>query len=308
MWNICGLLTLMVFAGGCASPALYGPAQQGDISAASALISAGSDPNEIGSYQDNHETALHVAVGNSRLEMARFLIAHGANLNAEAYNQMQGTHDGTPLHYAACIGNAGMVQLLLESGANPEPGTGACRHSGTFASDGETPLALAEKHGNQMAATLIRTAISNKLGLTSGGSKNADEYGPIVTALLKSYQGAGKTIAVAGFSHADNRVSTDGNIISERFTTELINHRTLKVVERKEIEKVLGELKLQNTGTIDSESAKKMGRMLGADLLVIGGIVELPGQVLELNIRLASVESGEAVAAVTGRVIKDWVN
>jgi len=169
-------------------------------------------------------------------------------------------------------------------------------------------LGLAEKHGHQMAASLIRNAISNKLGITSGGAKNTAEYGPIVTALLKSYQGAGKTIAVAGFSHAGGRLSTDGNIISERFTTELINRKTLKVVERKEIEKVLGELKLQNTGSIDPEFAKKMGRMLGADLLVIGGIVELPGKVLELNIRLASVESGEAVAAVTGRVMKDWVD
>ncbi|HCC46988.1 MAG TPA: hypothetical protein DEQ38_02550 [Elusimicrobia bacterium] len=69
-----------------------------------------------------------------------------------------------------------------------------------------------------------------------------------------------------------------------------------------------GELKLQNTGAKDPESAKRVGRMLGADLLVIGGMVELQGKVLELNIRLASVESGEAVAAVTGRVQKDWVN
>ena len=308
MRNLFGLLALMVFTGGCASPALFGPAAKGDVNAARALVEAGADPNEKGGNGDTHETALHVAVANSRVEMARFLIAHGAELNAEAYEKIIGTRDGTPLHYAACIGNAEMVQLLLESGANPEPGTGGCRGAATLVSEGETPLALAEKHGHQMAAALIRTAISNKLGITSGGTKNADEYGPIITSLLKSYQGAGKTIAVAGFSHADGRLSTDGNIISERFTTELINRKTLRVVERKEIEKVLGELKLQNTGSIDPEFAKKMGRMLGADLLVIGGIVELPGKVLELNIRLASVESGEAVAAVTGRVMKDWVN
>ncbi|MGD9641782.1 MAG: hypothetical protein AB7V08_03485 [Elusimicrobiales bacterium] len=46
----------------------------------------------------------------------------------------------------------------------------------------------------------------------------------------------------------------------------------------------------------------------GADLLVIGGMVELPGAVLEVNVRLVEVESGQAVGAASGRVPRDWVS
>jgi len=290
---------LSVLACGCASPALYRPAENGDIPRVKALLDSGADPNARWSY--NSDTPLLAAVGNSRLEAARLLIERGADVNLT-----RGGDKASPLHYAACVGNAAIVQLLLEKGADPDPGAATCFSYSIFMKG--TPLELAEKNGHQLAAALIRNAILSRVGVSSGAGKNAGEYGPLVTSLLRSYKGGANTIAVAGFSYADGHESADGKIIAERFTTELINRNQLKVVERKEIEKVLAELKLQNAGTINPESAKSIGHMLGADLLVIGGIVELPGKVLELNIRLASVESGAAVAAVNGRVMKDWVN
>lgn len=298
MRNICGLLVIITFACGCASPALYRPAQNGDIPKMKALLDSGADPNARWEY--NSDTPLLAAVGSSRLEAARLLIERGADVNLT-----RGGDKASPLHYAACVGNAGIVRLLLEKGADPDPGPATCVFRSFMTG---TPLDLAERNGSPLAAALIRNAISLRAGLASAAGKNAEEYGSLVASLLRAYKGGANTIAVAGFSYADGHESTDGRIIAERFTTELINRSQLKVVERKEIEKVLTELKLQNTGAIDPESAKNIGHMLGADLLVIGGIVELPDKVLELNIRLASVESGAAVAAVNGRVLKDWVN
>ncbi|HNW43453.1 MAG TPA: ankyrin repeat domain-containing protein [Elusimicrobiales bacterium] len=295
---------------GCAAPALYNSAGKGDLAAVRALLAAGADPNEHTNLYAN-ETPLHMAVWNSRIEVARLLIEHGADVNFEAVASSVGHKKvfGTPLHYAACRGNVEMVQLLLESGANPDPGPGLCAGATGFDDiDMGTPLQLADKRGNKMAAELIKSAISAKLGLTAGGAKNADEYGPIVGALLKGYQGAGKTIAVAGFSYADGRASSDGDVVAARVTTELIKLKKLKVVERKEIQKMLAELKLQNTGAIGPDSAKKLGRLLGADLLVVGTMAELPGRVLELNVRLADVESGEAIGAVSGQVRMNWLN
>lgn len=304
MPKIYRLLVLMVFTVGCASP-LHKAARSGDLPAMKTLLAGKVNLKA----RSDHKTALHDAVTNGQVEAARLLIENGADLNERAYFRC------TPLHFAASYGYVGMVQLLLQKGANPEPGTAyycglpqKVNFSPLSSPEELTPLEMAERRGNQTSIDLIRAAINNRLGIAAGSVKNADEYGPIITSLLKSYQVGGKTIAVAGFSYADGRVSTDGNIVAERFTTELINRGTLRVVERKQIEKVLGELKLQNAGSIDPESAKKVGLMLGADLLVLGGLVELPGKVLELNIRLASVESGEAVAAVTGRVHKDWLN
>lgn len=304
MRNNSWLPCLLLIACGCASP-LHKAARTGDIPAMRTLLAGGANLKA----RSDHKMPLHDAVMSGQVEAARLLIENGADINAQAY------FGCTPLHFAAGYGYAAMVQLLLEKGANPEPGTAYnCGQPTTqsfspFSSPEQlTPLEMAQRRGNEAAISMLRAAINNRLGIASGGVKNSDEYGPLVVALLKSYQGEGKTIAVAGFSYTDGRVSTDGNIVAERFTTELINRRTMRVVERKQIEKVLGELKLQNAGAISPESAKKVGQMLGADLLVIGGMVELPGRVLELNIRLASVESGEAVTAVTGRVQMDWVN
>ncbi|OGS12111.1 MAG: hypothetical protein A2234_07400 [Elusimicrobia bacterium RIFOXYA2_FULL_58_8] len=301
------LAAACLLACGCATPALYRPAEKGDVAAVRALLEAGADPN-MSTAIWGHMTPLHMAVANSRLEAAKLLIARGADVNREAV--INKSRQARPLHYAACKGDVSMVKLLLESGANPEPGGGECAEPGwSVLSEIRmlSPLALAEKNGHPMAAALIKEAIAARSGITVGGARNAGEYGPIIGALLNDYRGDGKTIAVAGFSYPDGRASADGSVVAERLTTELIRHGRLKVVERKEIEKVLGELKLQLSGQIDQDSVKRLGRMLGADLLVIGTITELPGSKLELNARLAGVESGEAYSAVSGQVEKNWL-
>ena len=305
------LLLLAALGCGCAAPAIYNAAGRGDLARVQALLASGTDPNERTNLYAN-ETALHQAVIYSRLEVAKYLLGHGADPNAEASITSLGheSYNGTPLMYAACKGQASMVQLLLEHGADPDPRPGRCVSGRYSQPDGDegSPLQVAEKRGHTVVAQLIKSAISARLGLTTGTARNAGEYGPIVGALLKDYGGGGKTIAVAGFSSADGRVSTDGNVVAERVTTELIKTKRLKVVERKEIQKVLGELRLQNAGAIDQASAKKLGSLLGADLIVIGTMTELPGNKLELNVRMAGVESGEAISAVSGHVVKDWLN
>ena len=299
------LLSGFVFFCGCATPPLYRPAESGNIVKVRALLDAGADPNaNRASYA--HLTALHMAAMNSRLDVAKLLIERGADVNYLAHNKFPKNVVGTPLHFAACAGANAMVQLLLERGADPDPGPGQCAPNSSLRD--ASPLAMAEERGHTVAAELIRSAIASRLGLTTGTARNAGEYGPIVGALLRDYSGGGKTIAVAGFSYADGRISSDGNVVAERVTTELIKTKKLKVVERKEIQKVLGELRLQSAGAIDPASAKKLGSMLGADLIVIGTLAELPGNKLELNVRMAGVESGEAISAVSGHVVKDWLN
>lgn len=301
------LLLPLFFTAGCfaSAPDLYHVSRRNQTDKMAALLEKGADPNERWKFMHG-ERPLHAAAEGNALDAARLLIEHGADVNARGTWGISATD--TALHYAACTGYVGMVRLLLEKGADPDPGPGHCGTHTTAKVKEGSPLDLAEKNGHTMAAGLIRDAINGKLGITAGAAGNAAQYAPLVSALLGEYSGGGKTIAVAGFSYSDGRGSTDGNIVAERFTTELIRLKRLKVVERDQIERVLSELKLQNAGAIDPESAKRIGRMLGADLLIIGGMVELPGAVLELNVRLAEVESGQAVGAASGRVNRDWVN
>ncbi|MDT8286529.1 MAG: ankyrin repeat domain-containing protein [Elusimicrobiales bacterium] len=294
------LLTLPLIAG-CSAPALYRASGQNNTTLMAELLKQGADPNKRASHTYHLETPLHSAAYFGAVDAARLLIEHGADVNARAYL------GATPLHFAAGMGRTRMVQFLLEKGADPEPGPAQWLELQGKIEAG-TPLALAEKYGHSITADLIKDTIKAKLGITAGAEAVYEQYAPLVSALLKDYAGEGKTIAVAGFSYSDGRGSTDGNIVAGRFTNELIRLKKLKVVERDQIERVLSELKLQNAGAIGPESAKSIGRMLGADLLVIGGMVQLPGAVLELNVRLAEVESGQAVGAASGRVPRDWVN
>ena len=136
----------------------------------------------------------------------------------------------------------------------------------------------------------------------------ADIYQTIAGELLKDCTGAGKAVAVAGFSYSDGRDSHDGGVVAERITTELVKLNRFKVVERKEIEKVFSELKFQRSGAINPDSVKEIGKMLGADLMTVGTLIELPNKQLELNVRIVVVESGEILAASTAKIEKDWMN
>ncbi len=131
-------------------------------------------------------------------------------------------------------------------------------------------------------------------------------YKTLAGELLENCEGSEKKIAVATFNYLDGRQSDDGYVISERITTELVRLRKFRVTERKEIEKVLTELKLQRSGAIGDDSVKSIGKMLGADWMALGTLAELSGRQIEINARLVGVESGEIINAYSVKVKKDW--
>ncbi len=62
-----------------------------------------------------NETPLHFAVCREDTKFAKWLIAKGADVNAEACHKM------TPLHWAARLGQVEMVQVLVEAGCTLHP-------------------------------------------------------------------------------------------------------------------------------------------------------------------------------------------
>jgi len=138
-------------------------------------------------------------------------------------------------------------------------------------------------------------------------SSSKNSYQTIIRDLLKDCGGTSKLVAVAGFSYADGHDSGDGDIVAERITTELVKIKKNRVIERKEIQKVFEELKFQHSGAINSDSAKEIGKMLGAEWVIVGTLTELPNKELELNARMVGVESGEIVSAASGQIEKNWM-
>jgi uncharacterized protein len=111
----------------------------GHRDAAEALLAAGADVN-LASRESLKVTPLQSAAAGRRLEIARLLIDHGANVNA-----IQPDVGFTALHEVASNGDIEFAKLLLEHGANIN----------AKMAEGKTPLAFAlERKQAEMAAFL----------------------------------------------------------------------------------------------------------------------------------------------------------
>lgn len=116
--------------------------RQGHKELALALIQH-SKQYQVCQYDQQGQTALHLAVQKNFIEVVKALLEKGANINALATDPSY-THM-TPLHYAALTGNHKAAQLLLTWGANIH------LENGQFI----TAATLAYQHGFMDVARLI---------------------------------------------------------------------------------------------------------------------------------------------------------
>ncbi|MDZ7289517.1 MAG: FlgO family outer membrane protein [candidate division KSB1 bacterium] len=92
-----------------------------------------------------------------------------------------------------------------------------------------------------------------------------------------------------------------GESLAEMLTTALINSGSYRIIERKQLHKVLEEQALGQSGALDSETAVAVGKIMGLDAVVVGSVSEL-NRVVESDARILHVETGEALAAAHSRV------
>jgi curli biogenesis system outer membrane secretion channel CsgG len=83
---------------------------------------------------------------------------------------------------------------------------------------------------------------------------------------------------------------------TEKMITQLVNLRRFKVIERSAIDKVIREQSLQSSGTVDDKTAVKLGKIAGADAIVIGSITGT-SQFLKVNARVVDTETSETIVA-----------
>jgi curli biogenesis system outer membrane secretion channel CsgG len=70
----------------------------------------------------------------------------------------------------------------------------------------------------------------------------------------------------------DGRAPGDG--MADMLTTSLVKSGKYTVIERKEINAILDEQKLGQTGVVTEQSAAKVGKMLGVELAIVGSVTE----------------------------------
>ena len=108
-----------------------------------------------------------------------------------------------------------------------------------------------------------------------------------------------RRVAVLGFKNLRNDENTDwvGAVTAETLTTKLAEVRALSVIRRDEIQKVVRDRNLPATVLVDLEAAVKIGRILGAQSVVVGSFAAEWGQV-RLDTRIVDVGTGQVLDTV----------
>jgi ankyrin repeat protein len=199
-----GLFVLMAGMVSAASldTRLADAAMNGDREGVRTLLRQKADVNAT---QGDGSTALHWAAYKDDLEMAKLLLAAGADVKAK-------TREGeiTPFFMACSNGDAAMVEAMLKAGAD----------ANSVKSNGTTALMAAAGSGNADAVKLL---------LDHGADVNVKESAHGQTAVMfAAALGRDAVIRVLAQHHADLNIATssrklehvrfdqDGNVVEER--------------------------------------------------------------------------------------------
>ena len=105
-------------------------------------------------------------------------------------------------------------------------------------------------------------------------------------------------IAVLDFQlHGKGYESSDmGKIVAEWFITAFVNEGRFDVIERGLLTKILKEQNLIMTGTVDSDMATQLGKLLGVKVIISGSVMRFQ-DIIEINARIIDVESASIISA-----------
>jgi curli biogenesis system outer membrane secretion channel CsgG len=77
----------------------------------------------------------------------------------------------------------------------------------------------------------------------------------------------------------------------------LLNHflqnPSIRIVERSRLKEIMDEQGLAQAGRVDAQTAAKIGKLVGARYMVMGGFAELPD--MELSARIVDTETSEII-------------
>lgn len=110
-----------------------------------------------------------------------------------------------------------------------------------------------------------------------------------------------KTIAVLYFEN--NSVVDKDKLdplkkgLADMMITELSKIKSLRVVERRHIQSIIDELNLNETDMVDKSTTQKMGKLLGAEVMLFGGFSNLFKDQLRIDVRIVRTETGETLKA-----------
>ncbi len=198
------------------------PAEYGNGSVAQVLKNVKADPGLVNRQFEHGYTLLHHAVSSNDLEMAKMLLAEGADVNlgeecgfaplhlAESLEMarllvgrgadVNKTHTGgrTPLYMAVIEDRKAVVAFLIEKGADPGIGDG----------NGTTPLHVAAAFGH--SAEIVKTLLVAGAGLDARDKLNGAT--PLESAEARKDAAAPRARSVISLLRAASKGTPPGDL------------------------------------------------------------------------------------------------
>lgn len=104
------------------------------------------------------------------------------------------------------------------------------------------------------------------------------------------------TLAIIPFENLSGNKNLNylGIGFAETLSTQLSQIENVEVIERTQIDKILKEQSLQNSGFTDAETTSQLGKLLNANFLVVGSFQKIEKNVLA-SVRIIDVATGKIV-------------
>jgi TolB-like protein len=97
----------------------------------------------------------------------------------------------------------------------------------------------------------------------------------VLTCIVQAQQ---LTVAVIPFETRGGLSKDEAEVVTELFIAELVADRTVKVVDRNSFEKIMTEMKFQQSDWADDTKVARLGKALNANSIIRGTVMALAGQ------------------------------
>jgi TolB-like protein len=159
-------------------------------------------------------------------------------------------------------------------------------------------MALATKSIKTAIAVFTSTCLSAVASAQSPGSLESG-IATLAEDIAKKNSDAGMdTIAILPFPNTDGSCSVLSVLVVDELIQSMFSvpRTRLKIVERAQLERIIGEHKFAAEGLLDPKTVQRFGMVSGVKGLTIGSLTSIGDQV-RINARLIATETGHTVSA-----------
>ncbi|MDR3459420.1 MAG: FlgO family outer membrane protein [Verrucomicrobiae bacterium] len=138
----------------------------------------------------------------------------------------------------------------------------------------------------------------------------ADDMDSAITKLTedvaaKIKENGNKKVTVLDFTDLQGGTSELGRYVAEQLTVDFtMSKRDFSVLDRANLKRILGEHKLDASGLVNPENAKKLGMFSGVDAMLFGTITPV-GKNINVTVKVISVETAEVVGGAKAKFDTD---